>query len=370
MRIEVYLAIGVASLIPLIFLWGIRTLDLYGTGKFYKNVITLLWGVIAYLLAAQINPAMLQAGWVTRSQVVRITAPIVEEFLKALILIYLVQRADFNYVVDGAIYGFGAGIGFAIVENIEYINGHADIALTVALTRVFSTNLVHATGSGIIGTALAFRRANPSWKGWLFTLLGYAFSMSFHMIFNTMVSAGTYLIVAVVFGGAGLGLIWYVIRSGMNTQKQWVGEKLGEADRVTQSEVKAVTKIEALQKEILVPVEERFGPAKVPLVHSMLLKQAEMGIKRKLLDSTANEGKRREIERIIQDLGKEMDVLRNQIGFYCMMFVRTVYLEQDVKIWDSINARIAESSTGQKGGGLWDRATDRVKSSKSQEEKS
>jgi len=40
---------------------------------------------------------------VSFEQMIRIVAPILEEFLKALILIYLVQRADFNYVVDGAI---------------------------------------------------------------------------------------------------------------------------------------------------------------------------------------------------------------------------------------------------------------------------
>ncbi|MBK9207159.1 MAG: PrsW family intramembrane metalloprotease [Anaerolineales bacterium] len=39
-----------------------------------------------------------------------VTAPILEEILKSLILIYLVKRAEFNYVVDGAIYGFGAGL--------------------------------------------------------------------------------------------------------------------------------------------------------------------------------------------------------------------------------------------------------------------
>src|SRR5258707_15573556 len=113
----VYLALGIAFIIPLVFLLVVRRFDLYGTGKYRFNLVTLIWGLIAYMLAARINPAMIHAGWVTHDQVVRFTAPIIEELLKALILIYLVQRADFNYVVDGAIYGFGSGIGFAIVEN-------------------------------------------------------------------------------------------------------------------------------------------------------------------------------------------------------------------------------------------------------------
>lgn len=364
----VYISLALASTVPIIYLIIVRISDLYKTGKYKFNLATLLWGVIAYQVAARINPALVDAGWVSRDIEIRVIAPILEEFLKSLILIYLVQRADFNYVVDGAIYGFGAGIGFAIVENHEYIMGHIEIALAVAVARVLSTNLVHATGSGMIGAALATRRADPSWKSWILILLGYAFSMSFHMAFNTMVSSGVFLIFAIIFGFIGASLIWYAIRRGMNVQKVWVGEKLGAQDRVTKSEAVAVRRIEDLQ-EMLTPIAKQFGTHKVPLVEGMIRKQAEIGIKRKLMDTTPNENKRREIEAIIHSLAAEMDVLRKQIGPYCMMFVRMVYLEQDVKVWDAIGARIEESSTGQKGGGLWDRTTNRIDTSKSEEGK-
>lgn len=365
----IYVAIGFAFVIPLLFLFLLNKFDLYGTGKFPVNILTILCGALAYFLAARINPALIQAGWATRDQVVRITAPILEEFLKALILIYLVQRADFNYVVDGAIYGFGAGIGFAIIENYEYITGHPELAMTIAVARVFSTNLIHATASGLIGTALAYRRGDSSWRGWLVVLLGYLVAMAFHMGFNTMVSAGTFLVFAIVFGAVGVALIWFVIKRGLNTQKNWVGEKLGMGDRVTKSEATVVRNIEGL-REVLAPIEKQFGPAKVPIVEGIIRRQAEIGIKRKLLDSTPSESKRNEIEKIIDTLGKEMDVLRREAGSYCMMFVRTVYLEHDVKVWDAINSRIAESNTGQKGGGLYDRVTQRIKPVPPQEDKS
>jgi len=364
----IYIALGIAFVVPLLFLFLVRKFDLFATGRYAVNVVTLIWGVIAYLLAVQVNSTAIELGWATRSQVIRVIAPIAEELLKSLILIYLVQRADFNYIVDGAIYGFGAGIGFAIIENYEYVMGHQEIALTIAVARVFSTNLVHATGSGLIGTVLAYRRGDRSWVGWLFLLFGYAFSMSFHMGFNTMVNAGGFLIVAIAFGAVGVGLIWYAIRRGLKTQKEWVGEKLTEADRATKSETKALTKIEDLPREILAPVEKQFGSDKAKLVQKMMLRQAEMGIKRKLLDSTPNEGKRREIELLIEDIKKDVKTMRDQIGPYCMMLVRQVYLEQDIKIWDAIGARIAQSSTGQVGGGLWDRTGERIKSSKAQEE--
>lgn len=365
-----WIALAIAFIIPLLFLLLLRKFDLYQTGQTRLNLATLGWGLIAYMLAAQINPAMVNAGWVTWDQVIRITAPIIEEILKALILIYLVQRADFNYVVDGALYGFGVGIGFAIIENFEYVTGNPEIALTVAVARVFSTNLVHATASGLIGTALAYRRGDATWRGWAIVLGGYLVSILIHMVFNTMVNAGAFLAVAIIFGVTGMALIWYVIKRGMQTQKQWVGEKLGMEDRVTKAETNAVTGIEKIMDDLLMPFEERFGKDKVPVVKELLSKQAEIGIKRKLLETTPSPTKRKEVEAIVQRLGREMELLRSQIGMYPMMFVRTVYLEQDVKVWDAINARVAESSTGQKGGGLWDRVNERARQSSPQEDKS
>ncbi len=364
-----WIALSIAFIVPLLFLLLLRRFDLYQTGQIKFNLATLIWGLFAYTIAARINPAMVNAGWVTWDQVIRITAPIVEELLKALILIYLVQRADFNYVVDGALYGFGAGIGFAIIENFEYVTGHADIALTVALARVFSTNLVHATASGLIGTALAYRRGDSTWRGWVAVVGGYLVSILIHMVFNTMVNAGAFLVVAIIFGVTGMALIWYVIKRGLNVQKEWVAEKLNMTDRVTRQESKVVSHIETIN-EILSPVEKRFGASMATLVRNLIYKQAEMGIKRKLLDTAANEAKKSEIKKIIGDLSEEMNNLRKQIGPYCMMMVRSVYLDQDIQVWNLLNARIAESGTGQKGGGLWDRANARMQAPPSQDERS
>ncbi len=364
----VNIALAIAFIVPLLFLYFIRRFDLFGTGKFWVNIVVMVWGVIAYMLAAEINPAMINSGLFPRLTVIRVAGPIVEEFLKALILIYLVQRADFNYVVDGALYGFGAGIGFAIIENYEYVVGHSEAALLVAVARVFSTNLVHATGSGVIGTALAYRRGDSSRRGWVVILIGYVFSMGMHILFNTMVNTGVALFIAIGYGLLGVAVIWQVIRRGMNIQKQWVGEKLGMGDRVTSSEAKVVRNIDDLD-EVLEPIKKEFGEAKVKLVKEIIGKQAEIAIKRKLMETTPSESKKQEMTEVIADLGKEMDVLRRQVGSYCMMYVRSVYLDNDIKIWDQINTRIESSNTGQKGGGLFDRATTRIQRRPKMEDK-
>lgn len=364
------LSIVIALIVPVVFLFLLRTFDLHKTVKFTLNIFTLFCGLVAYLLAAQINP-FIQAntglGW---DQIVRYVAPVVEELLKAAILIWLVNRADFNYVVDGALYGFGAGIGFAIIENVEYLQrASVEAALILAIARVFSTNLMHATSSGLIGTALAYHRGGENKKrGWIVILGGYVIAIVFHGVFNAMVNSSILLVFAIGYGVVGAGLIWFVIRNGMAAQKNWVGEKLGMQDRVTKEETRAVVSIETMVETLIVPFQERFGEEKVPLVRELMYKQAEMGIKRKLLDATPSPTKRQEVEEIIQTLYGEMEVLRKQIGMYPMMFVREVYLGQEMQLWDRLTARIAEKGTGQKGGGLWDLATVKIKESKVKED--
>src|SRR5690606_21176000 len=202
-------ALLIALGVPVLFLLFLKRYDFYQTGKDRYNFLTVAVGFFAYLLAAQINPAILKLGLADSChEVVRLWAPIVEEILKSLILIYLINRADFNYIVDGVLYGFGVGIGFAVIENVQYMNGNLEIAFLVAIARVFSTNLVHATGSGIIGVVLANQREDKSKRALWIILAGYIFAIFFHALFNSMVSDGVAILVAIAYGLIGIGLIY------------------------------------------------------------------------------------------------------------------------------------------------------------------
>jgi hypothetical protein len=187
--------------------------------------------------------------------------------------------------------------------------------------------------------------------------------MPLHIMFNTMVNTGVPLVAAIAYGFIGIIAIWYVIKRGMNIQKEWVGEKLGMGDRVTSSEAKVVTNIDDLD-EVLTPIRKQFGEAKVKVVKEIISTQAEIGIKRKLMDTAPSESKKKEIDEVIKGLAKEMDVLRKQAGPYCMMFVRTVYLEQNIKTFDLLKSRITVTDSDEEkkpDTGLFGRATMRMK---------
>ena len=273
----------IAFSIPLLFLIVVYKLDLYKTGNLGNIIMALAGGGMAYLLAYLINPWMRDHGLVSGDVMVRFTAPVLEEILKGLVLLYLVRRASFTYFVDGAIYGFAAGVGFAIFENFEYIHGNPSAALSLAVARVLSTNLIHATGSGLIGIALGWARFDRSLARRVAVLvLGAGLAMGIHMGFNNIVNshADLILVYAIASGLTGAVLIGTLMRVGLKEEKTWIMEKLGEADRVTAQEKNAVEGLDKLRKT-LSPLAVRFGAKKAVEVERFLTVQAQLGIYRK-----------------------------------------------------------------------------------------
>jgi hypothetical protein len=187
----------------------------------------------------------------------------------------------------------------------------------------------------------------PTWQGdsfwtsWAPVLLGFLFSIPFYIVFSTVITSSILLIVAVIFFGFICATIIRIAiqERRINMVRAWIRAQ----DWVTNNEATVVRRIEDLQ-EMLTPIAKQFGKDKVPLVEKMIRKQAEIGIKRKLLEFAASESKRYEMEKTIDSLSAEIDVLRKKIGPDCMMFVREVYLEHDAKVWDAIGSRIHKSN--------------------------
>ena len=346
-------ALLIAILVPVLFLYLIHKLDLYGTGTFRDIAASFIWGLLAYIIAAQINPAMINLGIIDYENMVRFSAPILEEILKGIILVYFIYQASFTYFVDGAVYGFAAGIGFAVIENFEYVLGSPETALLQAIGRVLSTNLMHATGSGIIGISLGMARFDKSTRRLLVFLSGLALAMAQHIGFNnlvTRVTSGLLLLYAAIAGFAGAGFIAYMIRRGLREEKRWIEEKLGHEDGVTAQEVSAVQQLDQMQK-FLAPVVEKFGTEKASQVESFLRMQARIGILRKTLEKFTESGEeklRQATEIQIEKLRAEMNKSRQEVGAYCMLYLRGTFMQESSPLWDRLQQLIQERSASQK----------------------
>ena len=354
------IALTIATLIPLLFLYIVYNRDLYHTGEFRFILYCIGWGAIAYFLAFLLNSTLVNNKILSEDFLVRFSAPLAEETLKGLLLFYLVRRPKFTYFVDGAIYGFACGIGFAILENYEYVLGNSSMAIALAVSRVLSTNLIHATGSALIGISLGMWRLEGSRFRSLYPLGGWLLAFAIHSTFNNIVSDDTALIFAFILSFIGIGIIIFAILQGLKEEKVWIEEKLGMSDGVTSNETAIIKRIDKLG-DILAPIAQHFGPQKASQVEQFLFMQARLGIQKKTVEKLQDEKLRLATQKQIEELRAQMNEIRRAVGAYCMLYLRNIYPEDTSPIYDLLQERLAATDKSLAGTGIWKNLDQRVR---------
>ena len=114
----------------------------------------------------------------------RYVSPIVEEALKALIIWLLIRNNRIGFLVDAAIFGFAVGAGFAILENLFYLNMLPDMQLGTWVVRGFGTAIMHG-GATAIFAIIAHTMLGQYPAARLTALLpGYIIATIMHSVFN------------------------------------------------------------------------------------------------------------------------------------------------------------------------------------------
>src|SRR3982074_2272235 len=147
-------SILIASFIPLLFLFLIKWLNFFETHRFRLIVLALIWGAVSVELSYEVShPMALVLG---KQFTATHTVPFVEEIFKSLVLLYLVRRSDTTFFVDGAVYGFASGIGFAIAENMLYLSRvDMETGLILGTIRAFVSSVGHGSTTALVGMAVA-----------------------------------------------------------------------------------------------------------------------------------------------------------------------------------------------------------------------
>ncbi len=336
------LAYAIALIIPALAFYLIRALDLFKTSKTQTVALCAVWGaLVAYPLAALINGEMHTIlGYVV---VVNLTAPLVEEILKALVLLYYTRQPSFHYFVDGAVYGFGVGIGFAVIENLAYVS--ASPSLGLAITRVLSTSLMHAIASGIVGLSLGrLRRSRMR----LLPLLGIGGAVALHMLYNNIVDLLTgpaLLIAAVTIGVGGAGVIAFQIIYALRQEKVQFTRTLGPEIDVSSGERQAIQQFGGAPIEaILQELGKTFGTENVTLIRRLLITEANIGIlENNLALPDISERLRAAWEEEVAARQAESRQLRHQMGRSVLAYLSTLFPAQDEALWIYLEEQFAKS---------------------------
>jgi protease PrsW len=202
----------IPTLINALLIWW---LDRYEKEPLRMLLVAFLWGAVPAIglaivveLVADVPLQMfVQEEGARQMASIGLVAPVVEEAIKAIILVilFLVSWREFDNVLDGVVYGAMVGLGFAFVENVIYLfssayenvpeGGPPDLAALVQiwLLRSLLFGLNHSMFTAFTGAALGLARSLKSlWQVITISFLGLASAMTLHSIHNSLViSIGT-----------------------------------------------------------------------------------------------------------------------------------------------------------------------------------
>lgn len=365
-------AILTASVIPLTLLFVIKWLNFFETHRFRLILLALLWGAISVELSYLVShPMRLVLG---APFVVTRTAPIVEEIFKSLVLLYLVRRADTTFFVDGAVYGFAVGIGFAITENMLYLSRvDVDTGVIVATIRAFVSSVGHGSSSAIVGMALAGfplgRWGKHPLVAWV---IGLSVAIAFHLSFNNVafhhfVFGQTGLLVLAAIAFTELLLVGAAILWGLRRERLRLRKTLGMRGSGSKGEARLIRHADEFD-DLLAPVEARFGELKREQAANALLLAAQLAMKQDQIRRTRDPELRTELATQITQMKVDLKSQRREVGMYVMSYVRSIIPKTTwslwarllqilpkaaapgTSLWNALDARLA--AQGVAGGGM------------------
>ena len=139
------------ALIPvLLFLLLLYLLDSFRLVRLRTLVFIFMAGILSAVIAWFINTGLLNATKMEFKLFSWYISPVVEELLKAMVILFLIIRKRIGFLIDAAIYGFATGAGFAVFENSFYLVTSPDPNLMVWMLRGLGTAIMHSGSTALI----------------------------------------------------------------------------------------------------------------------------------------------------------------------------------------------------------------------------
>jgi RsiW-degrading membrane proteinase PrsW (M82 family) len=220
------LRVALALLPVLMFLAALRVLDSYKLVSLRTVGTALAAGAMAAAICYGINTVAFRQLHVEPDRYIHFGAPVVEELAKGAFWVFLIATARVAFMVDSAICGFAVGAGFALVENVSYLEALKGRDFGVWLMRGFGTAVMHGGVAAIGAFISVYLSESRHWRGARRFAPGLAVSMILHSLFNQSVLSPAGSTAATI---AGLTLIFMVVfYFSERSLHRWLGGKLDQ----------------------------------------------------------------------------------------------------------------------------------------------
>ena len=184
MNIDLLTRAPIGLLPVLIFLVALVYLDSYKLVGLRTVLIVIFAGALTLVAGYFANGFASGLLDINMGYYTRYVAPVIEESLKALVIIYMFRTNRIGFLVDAAIMGFAVGAGFGVVENFYYLYTIPDANMAVWIVRGFGTAIMHGGVTAmfaIMSQSLTERQLNINP---LYYLPGFLVAAFLHSIFN------------------------------------------------------------------------------------------------------------------------------------------------------------------------------------------
>jgi RsiW-degrading membrane proteinase PrsW (M82 family) len=173
------------GLLPvLIFLVALLYMDSYKLTGLRSILLVIVAGGLMTVVSYFANGLAADLIDINHGYFSRYVSPVIEEGLKALVIVYLFRTNRIGFLVDSAIMGFAVGAGFAVTENFYYLYSLPNASMAVWVVRGFGTAIMHGGVTAIfaiLSQTLTERnmKINP-----LLYAPGLIGAMTLHSLFN------------------------------------------------------------------------------------------------------------------------------------------------------------------------------------------
>jgi RsiW-degrading membrane proteinase PrsW (M82 family)/CRP-like cAMP-binding protein len=348
--------VGIA--VPLGAVYLVERFDVFQSASRRNLLISLVYGAtVAFFGAYALNTLtvqILQGTGLTSAAsfdtVRRLTAPILEELLKSLVLIWLIRQPSFKYAVDGAIYGFAVGVGFSVAENLLYISQTPNAALGLTISRVLSTSLMHASVSALVGFMLGRLRRTQLGQGTL-PLLGIVIAVSVHILYNNLVNTlegAALLLLAIGIGLGSATIIVLLMNRDQARERERMTTALAEdATGVSQGEMMAVKRMGgASLEDSLKELGDQIGEDNVSLIRRLMVTQANIGILRNnLAGANVSPRLKKAWQDEIAQRQLEFQEIRGELNRSALDFMQRMFPADDAALQSWAAAELAQTDS-------------------------
>jgi RsiW-degrading membrane proteinase PrsW (M82 family) len=174
----------VALLPVLCFLAALLYLDSYKLVRLQTVIAVVACGAAVAGVGFFLNAWLIGLFGIELTSYTRYVGPVTEELLKGLVIVVLIRMHRIGFLVDAAIFGFAVGSGFAVIENLYYLEQVPDAGMGTWIVRGFGTAIMHGGATAIFAVmSLAALERMQRAGLWVF-VPGFGLAVVLHATYN------------------------------------------------------------------------------------------------------------------------------------------------------------------------------------------